>query len=115
MVDPVAVYRHESAHPAAPDRYYYDLQVPNAYGWGDGELAWYAYATPQPGTVPVYRHQAGSPDRYYYDLQIPNNYGWTAGQVAFYAYATAQDGTVPASSAKFTLDIFPHPPAAAAL
>jgi hypothetical protein len=54
-----------------------------------------AFGTAQPGTVPIYVHEAGGPDRYYYD-QLPSNaYGWGPGTVAFHAHPTEAPGTVP--------------------
>ena len=88
----VPIYLHQASN---PDRYYYDMQVPNHSGWSEGKVAFYAYATQEPGTFPVYLHQASNPDRYYYDMQTRTNSGWSEGKVIFYAYRTQDPGTIP--------------------
>lgn len=91
--DLVTIYQHRAE--SGPDRYFCDTQVPNNYGWGDGVMLFRAYATHQPGTVPIYRHEASKPDRYFYDTAVHNNYGWGDGVELCYAYPTQQPGTVP--------------------
>ncbi|GAA1752216.1 hypothetical protein GCM10009747_07260 [Agromyces humatus] len=89
----VAVYRHEAG---APDRYFYDRQLPNAHGWSDGVRAFRAHGAPVDGAVPIYQHRAKSgPDRYFLDTKIPNIHGWHDGTVVFYAFPAQVNGTVP--------------------
>lgn len=89
----VTIYCHEAASGA--DRYFYDAAVPNDYGWKAGSPAWRAATTPQPNTVPIYCHEAGSPDRYKYDQSPAGSSSYGAGRVAFYAYASQVADTVP--------------------
>jgi phosphatidylserine/phosphatidylglycerophosphate/cardiolipin synthase-like enzyme len=95
MSDPdlITIYQHRAK--SGVDRYYWDSQVPNVYGWGDGVQVFQAYATEAASTVPLYRHEAGSPDRYYIDTSFKNSYGWSDGVVVCYAYTTQQAGTIP--------------------
>jgi len=88
----IPIFRHNAKQ---PDRYYYDTQIPNNFGWTAGVLAWKAFEYQVPGSIPIYRHNAKQPDRYYYDTQVANNSGWSQGVLAFYAFETPQPNTIP--------------------
>jgi hypothetical protein len=71
--------------------------------WSYVGIAWYGFATEQPGTIPVYQFYSPSDDRHYFtsregekDYIIANwpNY-WSYVGVAWYAYAVEEPGTIP--------------------
>lgn len=69
-------------------------------GWMQQSVAFVAYATPQPGTIPIYRETPpASPDsQFHFSSRSPSetvNPGWSPTGVAFFAFATQVPGTIP--------------------
>src|SRR5450631_279760 len=97
MADIVQIYVHSAPNPSGGMKYFYDQNLQKFYGWGEGTVAFKAYAVPRPGAIPIYVHTAGLADnpRYYYDGSEQNDFGWSVGSVSFYAYASEQPGTIP--------------------
>jgi hypothetical protein len=80
----ISIYRH---YASSPDRWCYTKNIQQGYGWGVGDLAFFAYDQQEPETIPIYQHEAaGGPDRYIYDDNPNDHDGWIKTQVQFYAY-----------------------------
>ena len=93
---PIGMHKAET-----PDRYYYDTQFVNNYGYSTGEIAFYAHAYRKDGADPVYKQVYKGSDRYYYYLESyyhsdkQNNLSYGPAQIAFYAFRENVKGTVP--------------------
>jgi hypothetical protein len=69
-----------------------------AAGHSREQVAFVAYATPQPGTVPIYRERvtsSGVPMFHFWNRSGPQDTFWERLEVAFYAFPTQVPGTVP--------------------
>ncbi|RWD95211.1 MAG: redoxin domain-containing protein [Mesorhizobium sp.] len=76
----------------------YGTQITGENGWGnDKTVGFYAYSSPQEGTIPFYRHRAGTGDRFQIDTIPAAHDGWSAGEDPFYAYPPTlpRRGTTP--------------------
>lgn len=77
---------------------HYLSRSPNLAGWNGRGIAFRAFATQKPGTLPVYEFYGNYTNGrtvYFYQFGTSQTSFWTNTGVKFYAYPSASDGTVP--------------------
>ncbi|NJO44014.1 MAG: hypothetical protein HC769_34905 [Cyanobacteria bacterium CRU_2_1] len=77
-------------------RYQYSPSPDIGEGWKRSGVAFFAFGSGEPNTVPVYRFFAKDPWRYYYSTNSTPPQGWLQDGPAFYAYkAQPASGSIP--------------------
>jgi hypothetical protein len=98
MAAPLTLYN--SFHTEDAEGWHYMYTSESQYqNWKFDGPAFYAYTTPQPGTVPMYRDHAGTPPRYRFTADAQPGQGWQRDpKPAFYAYPSIKNKALPAGT-----------------
>lgn len=98
-------YYHNNINATDPD-HFFTTNVNDIEDNGNGNLntysfegvAFFAFATQEPGTVPIYQYYHGPVNDHYYTRTFGNYTGFVYEKIAFYAYPSNINGAVPVYS-----------------
>jgi len=96
QIVPIYAYHTYGKHPDT-SRWFYSQDPDVMPKWElKKKVAFYAYKSKVPGTVPVYEHTASSPQRFKFSRKVKEGNHWSDGKEppAFYAYDSRGDGRI---------------------